>query len=121
MRLNFVIFLITTLFPIKCIRATHLKWFDYCHFLKGQFSIEMLSCGKCVVYDHLKFNLFRTEITASQGTANNSAQMSTKNINKNQINSKYCSFYNKKVNKYQHLLSDGQEEIPLFPELNSDW
>ena len=122
MRFNFVIYLITiTLFSVKFICSTHLKWFDYCHFLKGQYSIEMLSCGKCLVNDNLKFNSFRPEVTASQDTANYSAQLSTKNFNKNQINSKYCSYYFKKLNKHQHQLNDGQDEFSLFPELSSDW
>ena len=42
-------------------------------------------------------------------------------ISNSQINSKYCSYYLKQLNKHQHLLNNDEEEISLIPNLSSTW
>jgi hypothetical protein len=100
MELKSLLFLI--FFLLKCNASeTKLKWFAYCHFLRGLDNIEMLSCGKCLIHNEIKLN--------------------PRLISNSQINSKYCSYYLKQLNKHQHLLNNDEEEISLIPNLSLTW
>lgn len=103
MELKFL-YILLIFFLLKCYASeTKLKWFAYCHFLRGLDNIEMLSCGKCLIHNEMN-------------------KLNPRLISNSQINSKYCSYYFKQLNKHhQHLLNNDEEEISLIPNLSLTW